>query len=167
MPVDWKNVRRVLLIRLRSIGDTVLATPSLIALKRFAPDVRVDILLEDWVAPVLDDFDYVDNVVIVGKSPVSRLSTALALRRTGYDVVLNLHGGTTATFFAFATGAPHRIGYSHYQYKFLFNHVLSSSADFWGRPVTHSAEQQMAMLGFAGVPVAESIKSRLVVSERT
>jgi ADP-heptose:LPS heptosyltransferase len=167
MPVDWKNVRRVLLIRLRSIGDTVLATPSLIALKRFAPDVRVDILLEDWVAPVLDDFDYVDNVVIVGKSPGSRLSTALALRRTGYDVVLNLHGGTTATFFAFATGAPHRIGYSHYQYKFLFNHVLSSSADFWGRPVTHSAEQQMAMLGFAGVPVAESIKSRLVESERT
>ena len=36
---DWADVRSVLLIRLRSIGDTVLATPSLFALKRFLRDV--------------------------------------------------------------------------------------------------------------------------------
>jgi hypothetical protein len=29
---DWSEVRKVLLVRLRSIGDTVLATPSLFAL---------------------------------------------------------------------------------------------------------------------------------------
>ena len=40
MPIDWKNVRRVLVVRLRSIGDTVLATPSLISLKRFLPDAE-------------------------------------------------------------------------------------------------------------------------------
>ena len=166
MGIDWKNVRRVLVVRLRSIGDTVLATPSLIALKRFVPDAQVDILLEDWVAPVLDDFDSVDNVVTVGRTGSSRLTAARKIRRTGYDVVFNLHGGTTGTFFAYASGAAHRIGYSHYQYKFLYNHVLSSSADYWSRPVTHSAEQQLALLGFAGVPVEEGIKSRLVVTER-
>ena len=166
MLVDWNNVHRVLLIRLRSIGDTVLATPSLIALKQFVPDVQVDILLEDWVAPVLDGFNAVDNVVTVGKSAASRFAAAREIWRTGYDVVFNLHGGTTATFFAYATGARNRIGYSHYQYKFLFDHVLTSSSDFWGRPVTHSAEQQLAMLGLAGVPVDAGIKSRLAVTER-
>src|SRR6187549_3476269 len=60
---DWSNVRKVLLVRLRSIGDTVLATPSLIALKRFLPHAQIDILLEDWVAPVLEGFDAVDNVI--------------------------------------------------------------------------------------------------------
>jgi ADP-heptose:LPS heptosyltransferase len=166
MEIAWENVRRVLVIRLRSIGDTVLATPSLNALKRFVPDAQVDILLEDWVAPVLDEFDALDNIVTVSRSATSRLATAWQIRRTRYDVVFNLHGGTTATFFAYATGAPHRVGYSHYQYKFLFNHVLSSSADFWRRPVTHSAEQQLAMLGFVGVPVDDAIKTRLVVTER-
>ena len=48
---DWAAVRRVLVVRLRSIGDTVLATPSLHALRRFLPAARIDILLEDWVAP--------------------------------------------------------------------------------------------------------------------
>jgi ADP-heptose:LPS heptosyltransferase len=52
--IDWPSVKRVLVVRLRSIGDTVLATPSLIALKRFLPHAEIDILLEDWVAPLLE-----------------------------------------------------------------------------------------------------------------
>ncbi|MFX9246858.1 hypothetical protein ABTN73_20525, partial [Acinetobacter baumannii] len=51
---DWREVKRVLVVRLRSIGDAVLATPSLLALRRFLPEAEIDVLLEDWVAPVLD-----------------------------------------------------------------------------------------------------------------
>ncbi len=163
--IDWKKVRRVLLIRLRSIGDTVLATPSLIALKRFVPDAQIDILLEDWVAPVLDGLDAVDNVLTVGKSGKSRFRTSGQVRKNKYDVVVNLHGGTTGTFFTFASGAAHRVGYANYQYGFLYNHLLSSSADFWGRAATHSAEQQLALLGSVGVPVDNGQKSRLAVTD--
>src|SRR5919206_1563799 len=60
---DWSEVRKVLLVRLRSIGDTVLATPSIFALKRFLPNVEVDILVEDWVAPLLDHHPHIDNVL--------------------------------------------------------------------------------------------------------
>src|SRR5688500_7053968 len=133
MDVDWKSVKRVLLVRLRSIGDTVLSTPSLIALKRFLPYAEVDILLEDWVAPVLSGFDSVDNVVTVADGTVARISTARQLRSRRYDVVFNIHGGTTATFFTAATGARHRVGYANYQYSFLYNHLLSSPFDFWKR----------------------------------
>lgn len=163
--IDWKVVRRVLVVRLRSIGDTVLATPSLIALKRFLPDVQIDILLEDWVAPLLDGFDSVDNVITVGKGSIDRLRTAWQIRRNNYDVVFNLHGGTTSTFFTRATGARHRVGYANYQYPFLYNHPLTSSTEFWNREPTHSAEQQLALLGYVGVPVEDKPKSRLMVSE--
>jgi lipopolysaccharide heptosyltransferase II len=158
--IDWQKVNRVLVIRLRSIGDTVLATPSLIALRKFLPNTQIDILLEDWVAPLLEGFDA--NVVVVDKS---KLKTATHIRQNRYDVVFNLHGGTTATFLTFASGAKHRVGYSHYRYSFLHNHILSSSADFWQQPETHSAEQQLALLGFAGVPVQDKSKSRLTVSD--
>ena len=162
--IDWPNVRRVLVVRLRSIGDTVLATPSLKALKRFLPNAKVDILLEDWVAPLLEGFDHVDDVIPVGRGAKERFRTARTLRRAGYDVVFNLHGGTTSTFFTRATGAKHRVGYSHYQYSFLYNHLLSSSSDFWNQPVTHSAEQQLALLGHAGVPVEDRPRTALTVS---
>ena len=166
-PLGWPNVRRVLVVKLRSIGDTVLATPSLIALRRFLPDAQIDILLEDWVAPVLDGFDAVDNVISVGKSSSERLKTAWKLRGRKYDVAINLHGGTTATLFVRASGALHRIGYSYYQYPFLYNHLLSSASDFWKREKTHSAEQQLALLGFVGVPVDPLPKTRLAANERS
>jgi lipopolysaccharide heptosyltransferase II len=165
MMIDWKNVRRVLVVRLRSIGDTVLSTPSLIALKRFLPEAQIDILVEDWVAPVLEGLDAVDNVLTVRKDIKSRLKTAWHLRRNNYDVAFNLHGGTTATFFVCASGAKHRVGNQNYQYNFLYNHLLSSSADFWQREKTHSAEQQLALLGFVGIPVWDKPKSRLTVTE--
>src|SRR5437762_3458552 len=62
---DWSSVRRILIVRLRSIGDTVLATPSLFALRRFVPQAKIDILLEDWVAPVLDGSDLIDHVITI------------------------------------------------------------------------------------------------------
>src|SRR3979411_2374865 len=92
---DWSMVRRVLLVRLRSIGDTVLTTPSLLALRRFLPNAQLDILLEDWVAPVLEGSDLVDRVIAVSRdSKTARARIARELRAARYDVVYNLHGGT-------------------------------------------------------------------------
>ncbi len=162
--IDWKTVRRVLVVRLRSIGDTVLATPSLIALRRFLPEAKIDILLEDWIAPLLDGLDIVDNVIPVADGSLSRLATLSGLRREAYDVAFNLHGGTTSTFFTAASGARHRVGYREYRYSFLYNHAYSSSAEFWNRTRTHSAEQQLALLGFAGVPVDDRPRSELAVT---
>lgn len=159
-PIDWSSVKRVLVVKLRSIGDTVLATPSLIALRRFLPDAEIDIVLEDWVAPVLDSFEGV-NVIPIRKG--QRLSVARYLRKRKYDVAFNLHGGTTATFLVRASGARHRVGVAEYQYSFLYNHLLSSAADFWDREQVHSAEQQLALLGFVGVPVDYLPKSHLHV----
>jgi lipopolysaccharide heptosyltransferase II len=166
MEIDWTKVRRVLVVRLRSIGDTVLSTPSLIALKRFLPDAQIDVLLEDWVAPVLDGFGAVGNVISFKKDDLkSRLEIARRIRKTKYDVAFNLHGGTTGTFFVRASGARHRVGFENYQYKFLYNHRLSSASDFWQQKFTHSAEQQLALLGFVGVPVEDKPKSNLAITK--
>jgi len=163
-PIDWSAVKRVLVVRLRSIGDTVLSTPSLIAIRKFLPDAEIDILLEDWVAPVLDGFEGV-NVVATGTSNAAKLKTANYLRGRKYDVAFNLHGGTTSSMFVRASGAKHRVGLSHYRYKRFYNHIYTSAADYFGREKLHSAEQQLALLGFAGVPVDDLPKSRLSVTD--
>ena len=166
MDIDWPNVKRTLIVKLRSIGDTVLSTPSLIALRRFVPNSQIDILLEDWVAPLLVGHEAIDNVISVGTGSLERMKVALQLRRNKYDVAFNLHGGTTTTFFTSASRAKHRVGYADYRYSFLYNHLLSSSADFWKTEFTHSAEQQLALLGSVGVPVKDRLKSKLTVSRR-
>ncbi len=162
---DWRDVRKVLLVRLRSIGDTVLATPSIFALKRFLPNVEVDILVEDWVAPVLNNHPHLDNVVVLERGGlVARTRAAREIRSAGYDVVYNLHGGTTATFLTRATGARHRVGFKTYQYAQLHNHQAPSPLLLWGQQKTHSVEQQLALLGWTGVPVTDRPHTQLGVS---
>jgi lipopolysaccharide heptosyltransferase III len=164
---DWSRVGKVLVIRLRSIGDTVLTTPSLFALRRFLPHAKIHILLEDWVAPILDGSGLIDRVIAMprhGNSARARL--ARELHRANYDVVYNLHGGTTATFLARATGAAHRVAYAHYQYARLHNHVAPSPQEIWSRPALHSVEQQLALIGWTGVPVTDRPATQLAVTEK-
>ncbi len=162
---DWTAVHRVLLVRLRSIGDTVLATPSIFALKRFLPHAQIDILLEGWVAPLLSGFPDVDNVITLDRASVaSRVQVARRLRQTRYDVAYNLHGGTTATLLTRASGAKHRVGFKTYQYARLHNHLSPSPIMLWGRDKTHSVEQQLALVGWTGVPVTDRPSTCLGVS---
>ena len=162
---DWEAVRRVLLVRLRSIGDTVLATPSVFALKRFLPHAQVDILVEDWVAPLLTNHPFVDNVIVLERGGVvARTRAARELRAERYDVVYNLHGGTTATFLTRATGARHRVGYKTYQYAKLHNELAPSPLLLWGQQKAHSVEQQLALLGWTGVPVTDRPRTQLGIS---
>lgn len=162
---DWERVRRVLVVRLRSIGDTVLATPALFALKRFLPHAQIDILVEDWVAPLLENHPHVDNVVVLERGGVvARTKAAREIRAERYDVVYNLHGGTTATFLTRATGARNRVGFRTYQYAKLHTELVPSPLLLWGQQKTHSVEQQLALLGWTGVPVSDRPRTQLGVS---
>lgn len=164
---DWEFVQRILVVRLRSIGDTVLTTPALFALRRFLPNVQIDILLEDWVAPVLDGCRDIDNIITFQRgSKRSRLDATRTIRKTRYDVVFNLHGGTTATLMTRASGAPRRVGFAHYQYKKLHNYLAPSSLDLWRRDKLHSVEQQLALIGWTGIPVTDRPSTKLVVTDR-
>jgi ADP-heptose:LPS heptosyltransferase len=162
---DWSEVRKILVIRLRSIGDTVLATPSIVALKRFLPRVQVDVLVEDWVAPLLDHHPHIDNVVVTERAGfLNRVVVARELRAGNYDVVYNLHGGTTATFLTRATGARYRVGFKTYQYAQLHNYQAPSPLLLWGQQKIHSVEQQLALLGWTGVPVTDRPRTVLGVA---
>ena len=162
---DWQQVKKVLLVRLRSIGDSVLATPTILALKRFVPQAQIDILLEDWVAPVLEGHGLIDRIIRLERASVAdRLRVARELRAEHYDVVYNLHGGTTATLLSRASGARHRVGYATYQYAKLHNHQSPSPLLLWGQPKTHSVEQQLALVGWTGVPVTDRPPTQLAIS---
>src|SRR4051794_10012203 len=103
--IDPDAVRRVLLVRLRSIGDTVLMTPCITALKRWRADVEVDVLVEPFCAPVVEVHPGVSRVVTARRTLGDRAAAARALQRRDYDLAINLNGGSTAAVLALASGA--------------------------------------------------------------
>ena len=77
-----------------------------------------------------------------------------------------MHGGTTATFLTRATGATHRVGFRPYQYARLHNHLAPPPLEIWKRGPLHSAEQQLALIGWTGVPVTDRPSTQLPVTEK-
>ena len=59
----------ILLIATRHIGDVLLTTPLLRSLRVAYPDARIDMLVYNWTADVLDGNPDVNNVISVNQDP--------------------------------------------------------------------------------------------------
>jgi heptosyltransferase-3 len=149
---NWESVGSALLIRLRSIGDTVLMTPCLEAIKSWRPDIEISVLSEPYSAPLLEDHPLVDRLIIAGQSSASRARLIADLRRLRFDIAFNLHGGTTATVIAALSGARYTVGYHGYRQSWMLGWRAPSPDVILGRARIHSVEQQLALLGWSGVP---------------
>lgn len=106
-------MRNVLIIKLRYIGDVLLATLSARAIKSARPEVRVTMLVTRGTEDVLLGNPDIDEVLILDKDSLAaqwRLITGLRRRR--FDAVLDLTDGDRAAFLSWISGAPVRIGFN-------------------------------------------------------
>ena len=108
--------RKILLIRLRLIGDVVLTTPAIRAIRRAEPDAHLAYLVEPHAAPVVMGNPHLDDVIVAPlSSGLSRwrvdAALALRLRRARFDAVIDFHGGPRSSLLTWASGAARRIGY--------------------------------------------------------
>src|SRR6266516_7830964 len=104
-PVTLPENVHILVIKMAGIGDLLLATPSLHALRETYPHARIDLLVTPASAGLLDDWEVIDRVIVLDKylfdypqqilkNPrnLSRLiSLWRDLRNGHYDAVLLLH----------------------------------------------------------------------------
>jgi lipopolysaccharide heptosyltransferase II len=105
---------RILLIRLREIGDVVFTTPALRAIRDRFPDAHISYLVEPHAAPVVARNPHVDDVIVTMRRRgfASDLALARRLRAARYDLVVDFHGGPRASILAWLSGAPTRVGYN-------------------------------------------------------
>ncbi|MBI4854593.1 MAG: putative lipopolysaccharide heptosyltransferase III [Acidobacteria bacterium] len=155
----WDQAKRVLLIRLRSIGDTVLMTPCLTALKEWRSDLEIDVLVESLSEPILQSHPKISQLFVLptAKRQItklkSRLEIIMALRARRYDIAFNLHGGSTAMFLTCLAGAKISVGYKTGRYSKLLSLTAPSPQKIWQKNQIHCVEQQLGLLKFSGVPI--------------
>jgi lipopolysaccharide heptosyltransferase II len=108
---------RILLVRLRLIGDVVLTTPVIRALRHAMPDATLSYLVEPTAAPIVAANPHLDEVIVARRPRgLARFGADIAvardLRRRKFDVAIDLHGGPRASWLTLACGARERIGYA-------------------------------------------------------
>jgi predicted lipopolysaccharide heptosyltransferase III len=108
---------KILLVRLRLIGDVVFTTPAITALRRRFPHAHLTYLVETSAAPVVDHHPQLDEVIVAERPRgIARwrydVQLARRLRAERFDVAIDFHGGPRSAWLTWATGAPQRIGYA-------------------------------------------------------
>lgn len=102
---------RVLVIRLSALGDVLFALETVAALHRERPDVAIDFLVEDRFAGLLQDHPQIARVLVYPRRNKLAIAGSLwRLRRTRYDVVLDLHGILKSGMHVLCARAAHKLG---------------------------------------------------------
>jgi lipopolysaccharide heptosyltransferase I len=114
---------RILIIRPSALGDACRSVPVLVSLRRAYPGARIDWLVQDTFASAISHHPDLSATVPFARRALGasasrgRLGESLAflrsLRAARYDLVLDVQGLARSGLFAWATGAPRRVGFAN------------------------------------------------------
>jgi len=172
--VDWSVLARVLLVRMDNLGDVILTTPLMRALRAaLSPGAQLDLLASPggaMLAPVLPHVDHVhawraawqDASGTLPLDPAREAELGSLLR--GYDaVVISTSFSQSpwpAAYAAYLAGVPVRVGQSQeFGGSVLSSWVLPGPDD----QDAHQVDRGLRMLAAVGVP-RQGPRLELVVS---
>lgn len=150
---------RVLVIRLRSLGDCVLTTPALRLLHQFRPDLQIAVMADRAFRPV---FEHNPDLFLL---PEPTLAEAVAFRP---HLTVNFHGGTRSMQLTAVSLARRRAGFAHYSLSGVYNVRIPRAQEILGEERTvHTAEHLASAMFYLGVPRCEIPRAQLFLPAAT
>ena len=145
----------ILVVRFSSIGDVLLATPVLRALKRRWPGARVTFLTREHCAPLLEGNPHVEEVVSVaqGAGIEAVREACRALQQRKWHLLVDLHGSLRSRLVSRLVRADCKVRYGNL--RFCRALLIYTRLDFYGKRVSSVAERYAACLRDFGVELDE------------
>ncbi|MBU1275947.1 MAG: putative lipopolysaccharide heptosyltransferase III [Proteobacteria bacterium] len=119
MPIALTSApRRALVIKLGHIGDVLVSTPVITALKERWPALAVDMVVNPGTEAMVAHNPLLNQVLVLKRGHPGALTAAAwhlgflrGLRGAGYDLSLELSEGDRGAFLSWASGARLRVGF--------------------------------------------------------
>lgn len=163
--MNQKAVSKILVIKLRNIGDVLLTTPVFSSLRQRYPDAKLCALVNAGSEAMLLGNQDIDKVFVYERDRLKSLSIAarifaelrfmMLLRSEGFDLVLNLTEGDRGAFISLFSGAATRVGIDAAGKgvplkNSFFTHLVPPAA-----AGEHMVERNLDYLAPLGIPVTE------------
>ncbi|MBN3032999.1 MAG: glycosyltransferase family 9 protein [Candidatus Saganbacteria bacterium] len=167
--IDPAAVKRILAVRTDAIGDLLLATPALTALREKFPKARIAVLVRPYNRFVLKNNPAVDELIVddlydrfhFGHKVSLRqyFDWAARLRAGHFDVMINLAGDFAYALTGWLAGIPYRIGdRGRVAYSWLYNYKVNQRLNSWA---LHEVEHNLELLAPLGIGLRPAGKCRL------
>ncbi|MBI5379177.1 MAG: putative lipopolysaccharide heptosyltransferase III [Nitrospirae bacterium] len=136
-PAIRPAIQKILVIKLKHHGDVLLAVPSLRALREQYPRAEVTVLVNAGTEEMVERHPLVDAVLAFPRQALGfpfwrrlreEFAFARLIRRSGFDLVIDLSGGDRSALFALLSKARCRMGYDpmgrgFFGKRLLFTHL--------------------------------------------
>ena len=144
------NGKRILVTFLMHLGDLVLTTPFIHALRKAAPEAHITFLADEKLKDVVLHNPYLDEVITIDKkgrdnSILALTACARKLSKMDFDVLINLHPNERCSYICALTKTKFRTGTTHRIFKFLWDQFIPLNRKI------HAADMYLDVLTKLGV----------------
>ena len=143
-----KPIKRILIIRFRQIGDSILAVALCSTLKKSFPDAEIHFVLNKNIAPLYEGHPDIDKVITFDKNENKPFTAYIkkvwqVMHKNRYDVIIDMRSTIRTLFFSlFSLRTPFRIGrikgYTHF--------LLNYRTDTYSKNLTTDMVQRNLLL---------------------
>ena len=140
------------------VGDMVMATPALRAMRLHFPDAEIVAVVRPYVAGILDGLDLVDKRILHdprhrgrwgggASSSLSGLAFGRALRAEKIDAALLLTNTFRSAFWSWVAGARRRVGFDYFNRGWLLTDRVPPQSSQIPHPVIDNYLKLAAQFG--------------------
>ncbi len=120
-------MKKILVIQTAFFGDVILATALVEQLHAKIKDVRISMLVREGNQALLKDHPFLDEVIVWnkrGKKFRNLVSVTQKIRKSKFDVVLNLQRFSSTGLITLFSGAPYKAGFDKNPFAFAFDYKV-------------------------------------------
>jgi len=172
----FPGVENILIVQLGDIGDVVLATPTIRAVKETYPAARISIMVRKPFGSLLSADPYLHEIVesVKIRGTILHVIKEYArfirrLRRARYDLVIDLRTGDRGTILSFLTGAAERVGRSvggkQFWHELLLTTAIQCSPPLGPDHVHPGADQSLRIVREIGIDTGNSMPQLFIAQQ--
>jgi len=136
------------------IGDAIMTTPAIRAIRKAFPVARITLLAKPWVIPVFESSPHVDDLMVYDEKGrhggmVGKVRLARDLGRVGFEASILLQNAVEAAIITRMAGIPIRLGYDTDARRLLLTHAVRTIPEI---KKVHQTGYYLHLLREAGLP---------------
>lgn len=147
-----KQYKKILIVRLDRIGDVVLSTPVIKALRDAYPDAHIAMMVRPHAREIVEGNPCLNEVIIYDKDGSHRglagsLRFTQELRAKKFDIAIILHPTSRTHMVVSLAGIPERVGYDR-KAGFLLTRRIPHTKQFG---MKHEIDYTLDVLRYIGI----------------
>ncbi|ETR69949.1 MAG: heptosyltransferase II [Candidatus Magnetoglobus multicellularis str. Araruama] len=148
-----KSIRRIIIRSTNWIGDAIMTTPAVRAIRKQFPHAHITLLAKPWVVPVFEHSPHVDDIMIYDektchKGLKGKINLIGDIRSHRFDTAILLQNAIEAAILAFCSGINRRVGFNTDARGMLLTHSVPISKTIKS---FHQTRYYVSMLESAGI----------------